>query len=103
MSGHPGWGLGWLLPLLLTALVVGVAVWAVLRVTRSMPLAPTAAAPGSVVRPDGALEAARMRYASGDLAREDYRRVVRDLGGVDPGRGDPLPREEPPPTEPPGA
>ena len=97
MTGHPGWGLGWLLPLVVTAVLVGVAIWAVLRVTRMGALS-TVGAAGPTGGADVALEAARMRYASGDLARDEYRRVVRDLGGHDP-----IPGDEPPPTGPPAA
>jgi len=98
MTGHPGWELGWLLPLLITALLVGVAIWAVLRITRMGVVHASGAVAAPVAPTDGALAAARMRYASGDLARDDYRRVVRDLGGHDP-----IPADEPPPTEPPAA
>lgn len=110
------WGVGWFLPLLLVAALTGLVVWAVMRSSRpvaaSAPLSgPLPAAPppatavpigGSVAAQapgtqpagiDPALEAARMRYASGEMTRDEFLRVSRDLGSptmtTDAEEGDP--------------
>jgi uncharacterized membrane protein len=83
IDGHAGWGAaGWFVPLLITAVLVGVAVWAVLRVTRTVAAGSIvgAAQPVPTARADAAFEAARMRYARGELGRDEYRQVARDLG-----------------------
>jgi putative membrane protein len=84
--GHGGPMLGWLAFLVVLVVLVGLAVWAVRRITST----PAAAAPQSgatTPRPDPALEAARMRYARGEIGRDDYLRIAADLGSppVDPG------------------
>jgi hypothetical protein len=109
--GHPGWLelLSWLVPLLLVGALVALAVLAVLRLTgRREPPAwggrePPAwgAPPGwqAQLRQDAALEAARLRYARGELDRDQYLRLVADLGGQPPpGPGEPqyAPGEPPP-------
>ena len=79
---RPWWGfLSWLVPLVLVAVVVGLVVWLVLRGT-----GPAGAAGRSVIAagppvPDPALEAARMRYARGEIGRDDFLRLSADLGG----------------------
>ncbi len=89
---RPWWGvLGWLMPLLLIAIVAAVAVWAVARMTRERP-ASTAApippfpSPGGLTPPvpsaDSALERARLRYAGGEISREEFLLVSRDLGAA---------------------
>jgi hypothetical protein len=94
--GHPGWFelLSWLVPLLLVGALVALAVWAMLRLTgRREPPAwggrePPAwgAPPGWQAQPrqDAALETARLRYARGELDRDQYLRLVADLGGQPP-------------------
>lgn len=90
--GHlgPGWidrpwwdGLAWLLPLIFFAVLTGLAIWAVMRVTRQEALVtasvPPMASPGR--HPDGAVEQARLRYARGDIARDEYVQIAQDLGG----------------------
>jgi hypothetical protein len=82
-----------IVPLLLFAVLIGVIVWAVIRLTReggaralvgggamnaSMPV---------VARPDGALEELRLRYARGEMTREDYTQRFTDLGGGPTARG----------------
>ncbi|HYY81319.1 MAG TPA: SHOCT domain-containing protein, partial [Actinomycetes bacterium] len=47
-------------------------------------------------RPDAALDIARARYARGELSREEYLRILQDLGAPPP----PAP-PEPPPGPPP--
>ena len=73
-----GW-FGWLLPILFLAVVAGLVIWVVLRVTRRPPvLAPAWGPPrfGS----DAALGEARLRYARGEMSREDFLQVSGDLG-----------------------
>jgi len=89
---RPWWGvLGWLMPLLFVALAALVVVWAVTRMTRAQPSVASAGPPspaiGSMPPPlsgaDAALERARMRYASGEIGRDDFLQVSRDLGVSD--------------------
>jgi len=66
-------------PLVLFLLLLGLVVWAIVRVSRQ-PQSP-APPPGPAPRPDPALEQARMRYARGEIDRDAYLRLVGDLGG----------------------
>jgi uncharacterized membrane protein len=71
-AGQPWWTvLGWLLPLLAIALLVVVAVLVVTRATHhehpaTQPM-------------DRALEQVRLRYASGEIGREEFELVSSDL------------------------
>lgn len=84
---HDMWGPGilhfvfWVIVLIA---LVALAVWLITS-TRKMS-APPPATPLPPQRPavDPALEEARMRYARGQLSREDYVRIVTDLGGQAP-------------------
>lgn len=92
-----GWELfGGVIPMVLLLLLIGVAVWAIVRVTSRGPTpvqASTSAAP-AVLR-DSALEEVRLRYARGELTREEFVQRSRDLGATppEPGPGDVAPRE----------
>ncbi|MEW6060082.1 MAG: hypothetical protein AB1551_08105 [Actinomycetota bacterium] len=95
-----GW-CGWIVPLLLLLLLAAIIVWAVVRTTRQQTTAPLLAPPGPPASPasrsDAAIEQARMRYARGDIDRDQFLRVVRDLSGergLDPREGG----SEPPQT-----
>jgi hypothetical protein len=104
---RPWWGtFGWLAPLLLVAGLTGLVVWIVMRTSTrpavaGMPSggpAPTAmqadAAPAAAlvttipapagtvpgVGSDVALEAVRLRYARGEMTRDEFLQVSRDLG-----------------------
>jgi uncharacterized membrane protein len=89
---RPWWGMfGWLMPLLLVGIVAAVAVWAVARMTREHPtgaatMIPPFPGPGLLpppaFGPGAALEQARMRYARGEIAREEFLQVSRDLGAA---------------------
>jgi hypothetical protein len=91
----------------LVAALTGLVVWAVMRSSRpvaaSVPLSgplPAAPPPATTVPVGGplaaqapgtppagidpALEAARMRYASGEMTRDEFLRVSRDLGSPTP-------------------
>jgi hypothetical protein len=112
IGGPPFWMelLGWLLFVLLLAAVVGLVVWAALRLGGRRgqaafrgpggPWPPEWSRPG----PDAALQAVRLRYAQGEITREDYLRLVADLGGQVPGPpGAPAaPPPGAPPSRPPG-
>ena len=78
------WGILHLLPFVMLLVLIGVGIWAVLRIT-SRPVALSAGAP--LPPRDTALEELRIRYARGELEREDYAQRMRDLGGADIGGG----------------
>jgi uncharacterized membrane protein len=98
---HPGWWfLGGVIPLVLFGVLIAVAVWAVIRVTatRTRAVAGWTGAP----RRDDALEEVRLRYARGQMNRDEFVLRYRDLGGVERPPSEPPP-PEPPPTSPPAA
>ena len=84
LGGHPFfWGL-----LIVAAVAAIVALVVYLLMRRSRPAAPAApyAAPPPPPQPqasggDPAVEAARLRYAQGELTREQYAQIVADLTG----------------------
>ena len=96
----PGWHGGFplfgsLFGIVLFAVFIGLLVWALMRLmnhdhTRHAPVG------GPWQARDEALNAARMRYARGELDRDQYFRVVEDLTGV------PRPAEPPAPASPTG-
>jgi putative membrane protein len=80
---HESWwmGLEHLLPIVLFAVLVGVVVWGVLRLTsHEAPRMLTAGAPAAPPR-DHALEELRVRYARGEVDRTEYLERSADLGG----------------------
>jgi putative membrane protein len=83
---RPWWAevLAWLVPILLIVLVALLVVWVVTRTTRR-PASPAPPSPAT----DAPLEQARMRYARGEIDRETYLQLARDLGGALPGGGGP--------------
>jgi uncharacterized membrane protein len=91
--GHHGlWFFG-LVPLILWAILIGVAIWAVLRVTSRRAMVATTAPIPTGHRPDAALEEVRLRYARGEMSREEFAQRSRDLGGnppepIDPSQSD---------------
>jgi putative membrane protein len=99
MDGHffgPGWHggfrlFGGLFGIVLFALFIGLLVWALMRLM-SHDHARHAPAGGPWQPRDEALNAARIRYARGELDRDQYFRVVEDLTGV------PRPAEPPAPA-----
>ena len=92
--GHSSWWAPFqtILPLLLLVALVGVVVWLIVRTSRQ----PAPAMPGatSAPRPDAALDHIRMRYAQGEIDRDQFLQVTRDLSGAEPGG----PTAEPPPS-----
>jgi putative membrane protein len=95
---HHGFWLFGVIPFLMFLVLVGVAVWAVLRLS-SRPAGPAAFGPGAAppMPRDPALEELRVRYARGELDREEFLQRSRDLGGSDapaatpPGASPPAP------------
>ncbi|HEV8420817.1 MAG TPA: SHOCT domain-containing protein [Actinomycetota bacterium] len=89
---HRGWWwfFGGVVPFVLLLALIGLAVWAILRMTsRGSTLLPAARSAGAVARPDGALEEVRLRYARGEISREEFLQRSQDLGGVGPTAGEP--------------
>jgi hypothetical protein len=100
--------LGWLLPLLLLAALAAVVVFLVIRLTArpgavaSGPgFGPAGPGFGHRYGPDPAIEQVRFRYARGELSRDDYLRIMADLGwspgGAPPQAGPPPGRAPMPP------
>jgi uncharacterized membrane protein len=86
---RPWWSpMGGLIPLLLLGVLIVVLVWAVLRVTKERAPAGGMSFAGQVpaqARPlDAAVERARMRYAQGEMGREEFLQVTKDRGGEEP-------------------
>ena len=84
---HSWWASGRpIVPLIMFAILIGVLVWGVLRLSsaKTSPVPDTAAVAGA--RHDGALEEVRVRYARGEMNREEFMQRFRDLGGtgIDP-------------------
>ena len=84
---HDAWWSGpeHLLPLVLFAILVGVLVWGILRLTSQR--TPALAGVGAPVGPppalpprDHAQEELRVRYARGDIDRSEYLQRAADLG-----------------------
>jgi putative membrane protein len=93
--GHAPWWVPFqgIVPILLLIVLVAVVVWAVLRTTRQRPVT---AMPAGAPRVDAALEHARMRYAQGEIDRDQFQRIAQDLSGAEPGG----PAADPPSLEP---
>jgi len=74
-----------IVPLVMFALLIGVIVWAVIRLTHEGGVraiggsAPAMIAATAPVRPDAALDELRLRYARGEMTREDYADRLHDL------------------------
>ncbi len=81
-----GWGFfGGVVPMLLFLVLIAVAVWAIVRVTGRGPAAVQTSPSFAPVAPrDSALEEVRLRYARGELTREEFVQRSRDLGGTPP-------------------
>jgi len=77
-AGHPLFA--WL-ALLLFAVLVGLAIFALIRVARRRP---NGLAAGQVSAMDPALQELRVRYARGDVGREEFLQRSADLGFANP-------------------
>jgi putative membrane protein len=89
---HDGWWWwpGMLLPFLLFLVLIGVGIWAVVRLTsRPAPSVPAAAPVAPPRGPDPALEEVRLRYARGEIDRDEFVQRSRDLGGTVAGIAEP--------------
>jgi putative membrane protein len=93
------WGFFHLLPIVLFLVVIGVAVWAVLRFSSRPVLSGGAAAAVAAPARDPAMEELRIRYARGELGRDDFAQRMRDLGSHDigPTQPSPTPNDAPAP------
>ncbi len=92
--GDHGWWMffGGFLPLLLFMVLIGLVVWAVLRYTgRGRALIPASTEAMTAAPADDALHEVRLRYARGEMDRQEFVQRYRDLGGTTP------PSDEPPP------
>jgi putative membrane protein len=76
------WGFLHLLPFVLLLVLIGVGIWAVLRYSSYPVVAAGAGAVGAPPR-DAAVEELRIRYARGELGRDDFAQRMRDLGHPD--------------------
>jgi len=93
--GHDGWWYGplhLLFLLLVIALIVAAAVWLVRRLSPGLAqtTAPAAAPAGAVAASataDPAVTTLRMRYAKGEVSREDFQNALADLTGAEPPTG----------------
>jgi uncharacterized membrane protein len=96
------WSIERLVPILLVLILIGVVIWAVVRLTRQpRALAAGAAVPPSLSPPataDPALVLVRQRYAQGELDRDTFLQTLRDLspGSVEAG----VTEAPPPPATP---
>lgn len=79
-GGHGVIGLIFIVVLIALAIVAIVALVRMLRAPHSMAAAVTAAARAE----DGALAELRLRYARGEIERDDFLSRLRDLGGYPP-------------------
>lgn len=82
MMGYPYYGFGgfwwmWIIMAAFWILVIGGVVWLVVWLSRQG--AP--AGPGPGPGPTRAIDILRERYARGEISREEYERMRRDLGG----------------------
>lgn len=85
------------------AVLVALAVWLVMSLTRTRQLPPP---PHALPLPgpgDPALMEARIRYARGELTREQYLEIAGDLTGQPPPPPPPVSPPPPPPVSPPEA
>ena len=76
---------GGVIMLIVFAVLIGVIVWAVLRITRAEAARQAMPASGPPPLPvaraeDPALATVRMRYAQGEIDRDEFVRVSTDLG-----------------------
>jgi putative membrane protein len=85
MYFHDGWWFGFwghVVPLLVFLLLIGLVVWAVLRISgRQFGPALATAGMAPALHRDPALSEVRLRYARGDMNREEFIQRWRDLGG----------------------
>ena len=92
--GDHGWWVffGGFLPLVQFIVLIGLVVWAVLRFTGRGRALMSASSEGPAVWPfDDALHEVRLRYARGEMDRQEFVQRYRDLGGSQPPSDEPSP------------
>jgi uncharacterized membrane protein len=103
--GHPAWtGVVWgLLPALVFGGLIALIVFLFIRTAREQSWRGSIAQPVAIA--DGAFAEARMRYARGEMTREDYLRIAEDLAPPGPPvrPAEPTPPVSPPPSGPPAS
>ncbi len=77
--GHPFF---WFVALLVFLALIAVAICTLVRLTRGS--GSSAGAPAAAAAEDGAIESVRMRYARGEIQRDEFIRVSTDLGAPPP-------------------
>jgi putative membrane protein len=83
-AGHHLFGSGWpILGIAMFLILISVVVWAVLRITRAEARPAFAGGPPTP-RADGALDEVRLRYARGEMTRDEFVQRFADLGGPTP-------------------
>jgi uncharacterized membrane protein len=78
---HGGLFLGWGLGVVFLVLLIGLAVYVVAGLTRGHTAPQPAGAPGHG-QPDDPLAILRLRYARGEISRDEFLRANEDLGGA---------------------
>src|SRR5512142_736217 len=81
---HAGFGLHWLFPLLFLGLLTAAVVVGILALMRTRHPATAGPPPTAPRPPDQALYELRLRYARGELSRDEYLQRAADLGDVRP-------------------
>jgi uncharacterized membrane protein len=92
LGHHGGAEWHWLVPLLFLIALTAMFAWMVLQARRR----PAAAVPGGTPAVDPALEELRLRYARGEVSREDFVAAEADLRGPAPAPSPPEPPAAPP-------
>lgn len=86
---------GDLVPLLFLVALVAFGIWAVHRITDQSRMPAVGAGVPAPAAADGAVAELRLRYARGDLTRDEYVQRLRDLGGEGPEPAPPSPPAPP--------
>jgi uncharacterized membrane protein len=79
---HGGLVFGWLLGAVFLVLLVGLAVYLAAGLTRARLAPQHSAGAGGHAQPDDPLAILRLRYARGELSRDEFLRANEDLGGA---------------------
>jgi len=79
--GHP---IAWLVVLIVLIAIVAFAVYVLLKASRGSGGMPAGSGVPGGVPADSALELVRMRYAKGEIERDEFVRVSTDLGAPPP-------------------
>ena len=85
-----------LVPLIFLVALIAFGFWAVRRITDQDRIQAAGVGTPAPAAADGALEELRLRYARGDIDRDEYVQRFRDLGGEGP---EPAPPSPPAPRD----